>query len=53
MIQNLITETAHVCFTAGLTCDRCGDNIALHICSCSCDECQDADYDEACDALGY
>ena len=53
MIQNLITETAHMCFTAGLTCDRCGDNINLHLVNCTCDECQDADYDEACDSLGY
>ena len=53
MIQNPITETAHVCFTAGPSCDRCGDNIALHVCNCSCDECADANYDEACDSLGY
>ena len=53
MIQNPITKTAHVCFEEVMTCDRCGDNIALHLWNCTCDECQDANYDEACDALGY
>ena len=53
MNQNIITDTEHVCFTDGPSCDRCGDNIGLHVYNCSCDECQDENYDEACDYLGF
>ena len=51
--MSLITETEHACFTTDSTCDRCGDNITLHLYNCSCDECQDENYDQACDALGF